>query len=72
MGEVYLAIDGKLDREVPIKVRPEAMTRDPERVAGFEREPSSKTNAHPRGDRHHLTRATRLGVVIIYFGRPEM
>ncbi|MCH9002650.1 MAG: serine/threonine protein kinase [Planctomycetes bacterium] len=38
MGEVYLARDGKLDREVAIKVLPEAMTRDPERVARFERE----------------------------------
>ena len=38
MGEVYLARDGRLDREVAIKVLPEAMTRDPERVARFERE----------------------------------
>ncbi|MCH8148856.1 MAG: serine/threonine-protein kinase, partial [Planctomycetes bacterium] len=38
MGEVYLARDGKLDREIAIKVLPEAMTRDPERVARFERE----------------------------------
>ncbi len=38
MGEVYLARDGKLDREVAIKVLREAMTRDQERVARFERE----------------------------------
>ena len=38
MGEVYLARDGKLDREIAIKVLPESMTRDPERVARFERE----------------------------------
>ena len=38
MGEVYLARDGKLDRQVAIKVLPDAMTRDPERVARFERE----------------------------------
>ena len=37
MGEVYLARDGKLDRQVAIKVLPESMTRDPERVARFER-----------------------------------
>jgi Tol biopolymer transport system component len=38
MGEVYRAIDTKLDREVAIKVLPEAVTRDPERLARFERE----------------------------------
>ncbi len=38
MGEVYLANDGKLDRKVAIKVLPELMTRDKERVARFERE----------------------------------
>ncbi len=38
MGEVYLANDSKLDRKVAIKVLPDTMTRDPERVARFERE----------------------------------
>ena len=38
MGEVYLAKDSKLDRQVAIKVLPETMTRDKERVARFERE----------------------------------
>ncbi len=38
MGEVYLATDSKLDRKVAIKVLPESMTRDLERVARFERE----------------------------------
>ncbi len=38
MGEVYLACDGKLDRQVAIKVLPETMARDKERVARFERE----------------------------------
>ena len=38
MGEVYLATDSKLDRRVAIKVLPEALTSDPERVARFERE----------------------------------
>jgi serine/threonine protein kinase len=38
MGEVYLATDSKLDRRVAIKVLPDTMTGDHERVARFERE----------------------------------
>ena len=38
MGEVYLAEDTKLGREVAIKILPEAFTKDPERLARFERE----------------------------------
>ena len=38
MGEVYRASDPRLDREVAIKVLPQAFARDPQRVARFERE----------------------------------
>ena len=38
MGEVWRARDTKLDREVALKVLPEAFTSDPNRLARFERE----------------------------------
>ncbi len=38
MGEVYRAFDTRLGRDVAIKILPKAFTRDPERLARFERE----------------------------------
>ena len=38
MGEVYRVRDTKLDRDVALKVLPEAFTQDPDRLARFERE----------------------------------
>jgi serine/threonine protein kinase len=38
MGEVYQARDTQLNRDVALKVLPQAFTDDPDRLARFERE----------------------------------
>ncbi len=38
MGEVYKARDTKLDRDVALKILPDAFVDDPERLARFQRE----------------------------------
>ena len=38
MGEVYKALDTKLDRDVALKILPDAFVNDPERLARFQRE----------------------------------
>src|ERR1700736_2853146 len=38
MGEVYRARDGKLDRDVAVKVLPQSVAADPDTLARFERE----------------------------------
>ncbi|TDI36588.1 MAG: serine/threonine protein kinase [Acidobacteria bacterium] len=47
MGEVYRARDTKLDREVAIKVLPDAFAQDADRLARFEREALLASLNHP-------------------------
>ncbi len=48
MGEVWQVRDTKLDRDVALKVLPEAFTSDPDRLARFEREAKALAE-RPRG-----------------------
>ena len=48
MGEVYKARDARLNRDVAIKVLPDLFSRDPDRMARFEREAQAVASlSHP-------------------------
>ena len=48
MGEVYRAHDERLDRDVAVKVLPDAVAQDPQRLARFEREAKAVARlSHP-------------------------
>ena len=58
MGEVWQARDTKLDRDVALKVLPEAFTSDPDRLARFEREAKVLASLnHPNISEHRHPRA---------------
>jgi serine/threonine protein kinase len=56
MGEVYRARDLRLDRTVALKVLPDGVLRDPERLARFERE------ARVLASLHHSSIASIFGL----------
>ena len=61
MGEVYRATDTKLERQVAIKVLPDAFAADPDRLARFQREAEdarlAESSAHRRDLRARRSRA---------------
>ena len=64
MGEVYAAEDPKLDRQVALKVLPEEMASQPERVARFEREAKAVAALdHPNIVTIHSAHSSAAGTV---------
>ena len=63
MGEVYRAHDGRLNRDVALKVLPEVFATDPDRMARFERE------ARVLGALNHPNIATIYGLEEFESGR---
>ena len=61
MGEVYQARDTKLDRDVALKVLPEAFTSDPDRLARFER----SEGARHIGSIHGLEEADGVRALVL-------
>ena len=55
MGQVYQATDTKLDRDVALKVLPQAFTDDPVRLASFEREAKVLASPNHTNIGHILT-----------------
>ena len=71
MGEVYRARDTKLDRDVALKVLPQAFTHDPDRLARFEREAKVLASLnHPNiGHIYGLEEAEGLMVMPVDIGQ---
>jgi serine/threonine-protein kinase len=62
MGEVYRARDTKLNRDVELKVLPEAFTADPDRRARFTREAQVLASLNHPNVAHVRVRERRPGV----------
>ena len=51
MGQVYQAADTKLNRQVALKILPEAFATDPDRLARFQREAQVLASLNPHAQR---------------------
>ena len=69
MGEVYRARDTRLDRDVALKVLPEAFTADPDRLARFEREAKVLASLnHPNiGGIHGLEESDGIKALVLEY-----
>ena len=52
MGQVYQATDTKLNRQVALKILPEAFATDPDRLARFQREAQAPCGLGMRASSH--------------------
>jgi eukaryotic-like serine/threonine-protein kinase len=69
MGEVYLAHDAKLDRDVAVKVLPESLRSDPERLVRFRREAKAAASLnHPNiGTIHSIEDADGVMFIVMEY-----
>ncbi len=67
MGEVYLARDRRLDRDIAIKILPQAFAADAERVARFHREAKTLASLnHPNiGGIHGIEEANGVTALVM-------
>ena len=73
MGEVYRATDTNLKRQVAIKVLPQTMAADPERLARFQREAEVLAALnHPNiAHIHGLEKADGIFALVMELVRPD-
>jgi serine/threonine protein kinase len=61
MGEVYRARDTSLERDIAIKILPDAFSNDPERLSRFEREAKAVSSLNHPHIWNYASYCTSLG-----------